>query len=156
MALWIVQLRTPGVTPGWGGFSHGGTILRNIGIYCSNGSFFHKTSLLKHGSHKHGFAFPKFPKFSGVCHVNTWKLWKMGPYFRKKSLKMGTFYCQNDPQKWVGISKVEWHTQSEPNLNNPGRPWVPQLKAQAPRDTNKKAHNQELHLLHQIFCAAKT
>ena len=34
---------------------------------------------------------------------------KNGPIFREKSLKMGAFFCQNDPYKWVGVSRLKWH-----------------------------------------------
>ena len=35
---------------------------------------------------------------------------KMIVYFEKNPLKMGTFFCQNDPQKWLGILRPERNT----------------------------------------------
>ena len=46
------------------------------------------------------------------------KMLKNEPVLWKKSLKIGTFFCQNDSLKWVGVSRLERHT-------HPDQIWVP-------------------------------
>ena len=64
---------------------------------------------------KHG---PVLSKFLGAHHTNTRKLWKVDLYFEEKFLKMGTFYCSNDLQIWVGVLMFEQHTP-------PNQTWAP-------------------------------
>ena len=87
--------------------ARGGThIFGRTGMCRSNGSLFHKKSLnmgpvfyqkiLKHGS-----TFLTEPKFFGFSHGENPKnreiFKKLRLFFKKKSLKMGTLFCQNHP-----------------------------------------------------------
>ena len=77
-------------------------ISRYTGMWRSNGLIFHKKSVWPtHGSHFptknfpiYGCFFATKSTFSGVLHVNTRKSWKFS--YSRKSLKMSTFFCQND------------------------------------------------------------
>ena len=84
----------------------GGThIFGQTGMCRSNGALFYKKSLtmgpvfyqkiLKHGS-----TFLTEPKFLGLRMAKTLKITNFlenRPIFQEKSLKMGTFFCQNHP-----------------------------------------------------------
>ena len=91
-------------------------MLRYMGMCRTNGSHFHKISpnlgpIFYKSIRTLWFISVTEPKFWGVCyrHANTQYLWKIG-LFQEKSLKMGTFFCQNGPLKWVGVLKLERHT----------------------------------------------
>ncbi len=58
------------------------------------------------------------PKFLQLLSVH--QRVKNWPIFQEKSLAMGTFIWQNDPQKWVWVSRLGWHTASvqKANLNS--------------------------------------
>ena len=95
-------------------YAPGGThILRYTGMCRSNRSLFHKKSLnmrpifykniLKHGS--------VFQTFQNIW-VFAMQTMKNGPLFWENSLKMGAFYCQNDPQTCVRVSRLERETKN--------------------------------------------
>ena len=85
-------------------FTH---ILRHTGICLSNGSLFHKKfqnsgSIFYRNIPKHGFIFLKFQKKIQMF-IRSCEKWV---YILRKSLKMGTVFCQ----KMVRVSRLEWQT----------------------------------------------
>ena len=37
------------------------------------------------------------------------KICENGPIFQEKCLTMGTLFCQNDPQRWIGVLRLKRH-----------------------------------------------
>ena len=86
---------------------------------------------------KHGPTFLTEPKFSGFCMAKPPKITKFlknGPIFQEKTLKMGTLFWQNHPQRGVGVLRLEQHTPV-------------QLKSEYPPPPRWKEGKEEGHLL---------
>ena len=63
---------------------------------------------------KHGSVFMTEPKILGVCHVITKKIFKMGLFFKKKSLRYGYLFHAKSPLKMVRGFKAR---AAHPRLN---------------------------------------
>ena len=106
----VLQLK---VGKPWGGGTH---ILRHMRMCCSNGLLFHKKSvnmdpIFYKISLNMGPFFKNFKNFPMFAIIEHPKIVKNGPLFKKKkALQMGTLFYQNDPYKWVGVSRLERHT----------------------------------------------
>ena len=46
---------------------------------------------------------------------------KNGHIFQEKSLKMGTFFCQEDPDTWVRVRRLKWQTHVQTECEYPPR-----------------------------------
>ena len=106
------------------GYSH----IKTCRVCCSTGFIFHKKSLnmgliFYKNIHKHGSISPEFPKFSGVCHANTWGLSDTPssnpnlstPWTANCSLRLYNFYsyfkinviCSRNGESWFDNFKIE-------------------------------------------------
>ena len=90
--------------------------LRSMGMYCSNGLLYRNKSL------DMGHIFCKkisLNKGSLFLHFQKLKLeFEKETCISRKFLRMGIFFCQNDPlDTWTGISRLQHHIPSKPNLS---------------------------------------
>ena len=92
-------------------FTWGTRIVRHTRMSCSNGSLFHKKFLNMDTI---------FYNPLNMCPFYQSQIVKNGPIFWEQSLKMEIFFCQNDPEIWVGLWGSNDTPMSKPDLNISG------------------------------------